>query len=228
MLREVMAAETLATALLKQSEFHAAIAKTRDAEHRERRATELARPYARGAGRRVVAELLLRGAETPDARHVALLIGARAYFIEDTSGRWVVHGADGEDVFFEDGEDEARELAAETGAEVSFRPGSHDRRRHYMLGMAYMEPIAVAAHMVAARGVGDCLGWHGQDLERWPCLSRAVAGYRPYCALHGGWDFRRRRGAWEVEREERVRRLFVLAAPAVLEGVRAGLSRPRG
>ncbi len=225
-IRQQLAAQTLLDALLAGSEFRLAAIDVRDAADRPGRADEIARRFGvRGNGRPVVAELLLRASEDPDVRHAALLLNARAYWVEDTGPRWVVEGDHGEHVFFEDGEDEARQLAAELGCDVTYRPGSTARPRHYAVGQSFVIPLSVAARCVAARAAGDCVGWHGRGSDRRPCQSKAAVGYRPYCGLHGGWDYRRKRDAWDVEREEGVRRLFKLAAPAVLDGRQAAPDR---
>ena len=228
-LREQMAADLLVSALLARQEFRSHAQHVSDASESEDAASKLAQGYGRGKVRAIVTELLLRVADDPGVRvaddpgvrHAALIIGARAHSVEDLGPRWVVPAAGEDIVFFEDGEDEARALANETSSEVLYRPGNSARAGRYALGEPFMTPLLIGAHLIAARGAGFCLGWRGTGNDRRPCESKAVKNYRPYCGRHGGWDYRLKRGAWETERDEAIRRVSTLAAPAIAGGIRA-------
>ena len=218
-----MAADLFVSALLARQEFRSHAQHVSDASDSEDAASKLAQGYGRGKVRALVTELLLRVADDPGVRHAALIIGARAHSVEDLGPRWVVPAAGEDIVFFEDGEDEARALANETCSEVLYRPGSSARAGRYALGEPFMTPLLIGAHLVAARGAGVCLGWIGTGDDRRPCESKAVKSYRPYCGQHGGWDYRLKRGAWETERDEAIRRMSTLAAPAIAGGSRVRL-----
>lgn len=210
-LREHLALEVLAAALLQLHEFHIDVLDIREARTTP---TERARLYVSGKPRLVVAELLKRAAATMEMPNLTTLAGARCYWVEDTSGRWVVPTEHGDVEFSEDGEGEALELAHEHGEPATYRAGTEGRSRRYTLGASFMTPLQIGGHVVTARRAGRCLGWIDGPVEGdRPCRSYAVTGYRPYCSLHGGWSFRHRRGAWEADRDNGVRLLFGLAQP---------------
>jgi len=181
-------------------------------------AAELSREYGRGMMRDVVAHILERAALTAAEEPACAgtdspiaILGVRAHCVDSSrEGRWVVAAPDGEITFFDDGEQEARALAAELGVAAYYRPPDAARPGRYALGAAFIVPLARGAALVASRRAGRCLGWHEDAGGRRPCRNAAIAG--PYCRRHGRWEFRVKRGAWEVEREEDVRRLARLAA----------------
>jgi hypothetical protein len=97
------------------------------------------------------------------------------------------------------------------GARATFTVDQEGRHHRYAIGPASMVPLVRASHLVAARGAGECLGWR---LDGSPCPQRAAAG-SVYCRRHDGDASI---AAWESERDTILRRLFNLAAPAVLDG----------
>jgi hypothetical protein len=89
------------------------------------------------------------------------------------------------------------------------------RKGHYAVGEAFIAPLFFAAHLVAARGAGRCLGFvsDAELAPETPCRGKAATGSL-YCRRHDRAADDRLR--WDAERERRVRRLFALAGRFIL------------